>query len=157
MMTRTIGFLFLLLPVIGCASARSEFVTPFELSDHSWHQVHADTSFVVSLDLVHVSGAPQMDSVAVWYETRHLAMREHEGKPWNREIIRSLLRCEPLSFKTVLTTIFLNDGPPVAQIGGVQADVRTKPWRPVLPDSVDEAAMRGACQVLQGKLRLPAS
>ena len=155
--TGKIGFLFLLLTAIACRSARSEFITPLELSDHAWHQVYADTSFVVSLDLAHVSGNPQKDSVAVWYETRHLAMREHEGKPWNREIIRSLLRCKPLSFKTVLTTIFLNNGPPVAQIGGVQADVGTKPWRPVLPNSVDEAAMRGACQVLQGNFRFPAN
>ena len=157
MMTGKIGLLLVLLTVIGCVSARSEFVTPFKLSDHAWRQVYADTSFVVSLDLAHVSGVPQTDSVAVWYETRHLAMREHEGKPWNREIIHSLLRCEPLSFKTVLTTIFLNDGPPVAQIGGVQADVRTKPWRPVLRDSVDEAAMRGACRILQRIPRFPAS
>jgi hypothetical protein len=154
-MTGKIGFLFLILTLNGCAKARSKFVAPFELPDHAWHQVYADSSFVVSLDLAHVSGVRQKDSAAVWYETRHLAMREHEGKPWDREIIRSLLRCEPLSFKTVLTTIFLKDGPPLAQIGGAEADVRTKPWRPVLPNSVDEAAMRGACQVLQRPSRFP--
>lgn len=143
-----VGYLCVLLVGSGCASARTGFVTPFALRDHQWRQVYADTTYVVSLDVAHVSPGPEEDSLAVWYETRHLAMREHEGKPWNREIIRSLLRCEPLSFKTVLTTVFLDDGPPIAQIGGREADVREKPWRPVRPDTVDEAAMRGACKFL---------
>lgn len=144
-----VGYLCVLLIGNGCASARSEFVTPFALDDHKWRQVYADTSYVVSLDIAHVNPGPEDDSLAVWYETRHLAMRDHEGKPWNREIIRSLLRCEPLSFKTVLTTIFLENGPPIAQIGGRAADVREKLWRPVGPDTVDEAAMRGACKLLK--------
>jgi|SRR5688572_7386375 hypothetical protein len=143
-----VGYPCLLMAATGCAGARTGFVTPFALRDHQWRQVYADTSYVVSLDVAHVSGGPEKDSLAVWYETRHLAMRKHEGKPWNREIIRSLLRCEPLSFKTVLTTIFLGDGPPIAQVGGSEADVREKPWRPVGPDTVDEAAMQGACKLL---------
>lgn len=141
--------LFVILAGTSCASAGTRFVRPFELPDHEWAPVYADESFVVSLDVAHVSPGPEDDSLAVWYETRHLEMREHEGSPWNREVIHSLLRCDPLSFKTVRTTIFLEHGPPIAQIGGLMAEVLGRPWRPAGPGSVDEGAMRGACEVVQ--------
>jgi hypothetical protein len=144
------GVLLVAVACVACGSTRSQLITPYELSDHEWRRLYTDQSYVVSLDVEHVNPGPEDDSVAVWYETRHLAEREHEGQPWNREVIHSLLRCEPLSFKTVLTTIFLDQGPPIAQIGGRIEDILDQPWRPVGPGSVDEGAMRAACSLLQG-------
>jgi len=83
----------------------------------------------------------------VWYETIHATLREHDGQPWNREIIRSYLRCEPLSFKTVRITIFLNDGPAVAQEGGDPQDVAGQPWKDATA-RVDKAAMSRACEII---------
>jgi hypothetical protein len=132
----------------ACSAGGPALVTPFELSNHEWRQVYLDAQYQVSVDVANVRPGPEPDSLEVWYQTRHLEPREYNGVPWNREVIHSLLRCDPLSFKTVLTTIFLDDGPPVAQIGGDLASVADNDWRPTASGSVDEGAMRGACSTI---------
>lgn len=75
-------------------------------------QVFKDADYQVSLDTAHIERGPE-DSYLVWYETVHGALREDDGQPWNREIIRSYLRRDPLSAKTVRITMFLNDAPAI--------------------------------------------
>jgi hypothetical protein len=121
------------------------------VAEHHWQVVYRDARYEVSLDTANVEAGPGGGSL-VWYQTRHSEPRDEAGRLWNRELIRSLLRCEPLSFKTVRITVHLDDGPVVAERGGKLADVRDEPWRPVGSPSVDEAAMSQACAVIS---RLP--
>ena len=140
----------LLLTVAGCAP-KPRFVEPFELTNHEWQQVYSDSAYTVSLDVANVAAGPEESSVSVWYQTRHLTMKKHEGKDWNREVIHSYLRCEPLSFKTVLMTIFLEHGEPVAQIAKSPAELSKEDWRPVIQGSVDEGSLKMACELLREK------
>ncbi len=114
---------------------------------HRWQQVFKDADYQVSLDTAHIERGPD-DSYLVWYETVHATLREHDRRPWNREIIRSDLRCEPLSFKTVRITIFLNEGPAVAQQGGDPQDVADQPWKDATA-RVANAAMSRACEIIR--------
>lgn len=133
--------------VVSCATPLA-LVQPVALSDHRWEEVYRDEEFVVSLDVAHIEDGPEPGTFAVWYRTDRLVMQEEDGEPWNREVIRSLLRCSPVEFKTVRVTVFLDDGPPVAQIGGTLEDVSDEPWRAVVPESIDAASMRDACALI---------
>jgi hypothetical protein len=62
--------------------------------------------------------------------TSLLEAGEHDGRPWNRAIIRNLLRCEPLSLRTVRIRFFCDDGPEVHVTGGEATDVAVQPWKP---------------------------
>ena len=132
---------------VSCAG-RAEFVQPVELTNHRWQEVYQDEEFRVSLDLAHIEEGLEPDTFAVWYQTQRFVMQEEDGEPWNREVIRSLLRCTPLEFKTVRVTVFLDDGPPVAQVGATLEDISDQPWRAVIPESIDAASMKGACALI---------
>ena len=138
--------------VVGaCANPGAEeaFTAPFQLPDHEWEEVFDDERYTVSIDLAHVSPGPVEDSVEVWYETLHKASRQYEGRAWNREVIRSQVRCEPVSFRTVLTTIFLDHSPPIAQVGPTAEELPSLEWRQAGIGSVDEAAFTATCQLLR--------
>ncbi len=114
---------------------------------HSWQQVFKDADYQVSLDTAHIEPGPD-ESYLVWYETVHATLREYEGQPWSREIIRSYLRCNPLSAKTVRITIFLDDGPAVVHDSGDPQDLADQPWWDVTA-RVDKAAMSRACEIIR--------
>lgn len=118
---------------------------------HRWQELYKDASYHVFLDTANVE-AQAGDAYLVWYQTIHATLREHDGEPWNREIIRSFLRCEPVSFKTVHITIFLDDGPPVATEGGDLEDAVDQPWNEATA-SVDRPAMKRACEIIRARAR----
>jgi hypothetical protein len=133
-----------LVSLTGCACGRAPDA---ELPVHRWAPLYADSSYRVAFDTAHV----RRDGGGVyltWIETRHARLEHENGHPFNREIIRNFLRCDPLSFKTVGVMLSLDDGPVVVWQGG---DVRAgwaKPWKPTIPSSVDEGAMSRQCALL---------
>jgi hypothetical protein len=147
-MIRVHGFVLAsALVVLGAiACGQPDRATTEDWLAHGWHQVFKDADYQVSLDTAHIERGPD-DSYLVWYETVHATLRGHNGRPWNREIIRSYLRCDPLSFKTVRITIFLNDGPAVAQEGGDPQDVADQSWKDATAP-VDKVAMTRACEII---------
>jgi hypothetical protein len=118
-------------------------------TSHDWRLLYHDTTYEVALDSSHIERQSD-NAYLVWYQTRHATPKVEAGQPWNRELIRSLLRCDPLSFKTVRITLHYDAGPVVAARGGDVADVASEPWKPVTSGSVDEAALREACVVISG-------
>lgn len=138
----------------GCtAGASSDLVHPVRVADPVWEELYRDDLFFVSLDVAHVDPGPEPDTFAVWYRTDRLETQFEDEQPWNREIIRSLLRCDPVQFKTVRITVFLDDGPPVAQEGGSMAEAARVEWRDPVLESIDEASMEGACAKVAGRRR----
>ncbi len=101
----------------------------------------------MSLDVANVAEGPEPNTYAVRYQTERFVMQDEDGEPWNREVIRSLLQCQPLEFKTVRVTVFLDAGPPVDQVGGSVEDIAEEPWRAVRA-SIDAASMEGACSLI---------
>ena len=140
-----LGISLLVVVSIACdAPERGESV---DSPVHQWQQVYKDSDYQVSLDTANIELIPD-DAYLLWFETRHATTRVHDGEPWNRELIRSFLQCEPfLSFKTVRMSVFHDDGPLVAQQDGTK-DVFDQPWEPVRSPSVDEGAAEGACAIL---------
>lgn len=139
------------LALLPSACGRPRDATPRDQIVHKWAQVFKDAEYQVSLDTAHIEPIPE-GGYLVWYETQHARPKVEAGKRWNREIIRSLLRCDPLSFKTVRITVHYGDGPSVARRGGEIEDVADKPWKPVIPGSVDEGAMGTACAIIRSSL-----
>ncbi|MGH7575677.1 MAG: hypothetical protein ACREM1_11220 [Longimicrobiales bacterium] len=118
-------------------------------SAHRWQELYEDASCHFFLDTANVEEGRPGNAYLVSYQTIHGKRREHDGVPWNREIIRSLLRCEPVSFMTVHITIYLDDGPPVAREGGDLEDVVDQPWKEAAA-SVDRPAMKRAREIIRG-------
>jgi len=116
-----------------------------------WEELYRDDFFVVSLAVAHVGAGPEPDAFAVWYRTDRLEMQFEDDRAWNREIIRSLLRCDPVQFKTVRVTVFLDEGPAVAQEGGSMAEAAAIEWREAIPGSIDAASMEAACAKVAGR------
>src|SRR5215213_8150977 len=95
-----LGAVGAVLCALGCGGIRTGgFVAPFEMAEPEWRPLYSDSAYATALDVAHVFPGPEKDTLEVWYENRHRVMRDEGGKPWNREVIHSLLRCEPLSFK----------------------------------------------------------
>lgn len=144
----------LLLSVLGSFCGRPRGPRAEAEPRHEWRQAYGDSNYQVSVDTAHIERAPE-GAYLVWLETKHASLQTEFGKPWNREIIRSLLRCAPLSFKTVRVTLQYNDGPVIAAEGGDVASVADRPWKPVIPRSVDEARMSGACALISRAGKMP--
>ena len=141
--------------VLGSAGCALRNQPSQDENSHDWRLVYHDAAYQVSLDSSHIelqSGGAYL----VWYQTRHAAPKVEAGQPWNRELIRSLLRCDPLLFKTVRITLHYDAGPVVAARGGDLVAVADTPWKSPTAGSVDEEAMREACVVigrLQGQIK----
>jgi hypothetical protein len=135
----------LLLSASACEAARSSDATP--PTDPVWVQVYASDEHWVALDTAHAARNSD-GSWLVWFETRHAAEREQDGRRFNRERIRSLLRCEALAFKTVHVAMTLDDGPVVYERGGTLDDASRAPFRTVRPGTVDLPSMTRACALL---------
>ena len=117
------------------------------LPAHHWVAVHDDARYHVSLDTAHVrrdGGGVYL----VWFETRHAAIARDGGHPFDREVIRDFIRCDPLAFKNVGAMLSLGDGPVVVWQGGDVRRASATQWKPTTPGSVDESAFSEACRLL---------
>lgn len=117
------------------------------VTPHRWTILFVDSAYRVSLDTANVVRRSD-GSYSVTYETWHVRGETDAGLAFNREEVRSLLRCAPLGFRTLQVSLFLNAGPPLRVQPGDGAPSRS-PWRVPRPGSVDLAVMRHACQLIQ--------
>lgn len=131
------------------ATGRPSAIAPF---DPPWARVFTDPAFQIALDTSRVDrrGA---QSYLVWMQTRwatpHRGATRRTPSPFNRELIHTFLRCDPVAYKTARTVVSLDDGPPVDSVGaGVEA-ARRGAWRAADPRSADAAAGAAACTILQ--------
>ena len=139
----------------GCAGCALRNHPSQDENPHDWRLVSPDAASPVSLDSPHTDPQPG-GAYPFWSQTRHAAPKVEAGQPGTRELIRSLLRCDPLLFKTVRITLHYDAGPVVAARGGDLVAVADTPWKSPTAGSVDEEAMREACVVigrLQGQIK----
>jgi hypothetical protein len=109
----------------------------------SWQVVARDSSYQIAIDTTHV-GRRNNVWYTVWYRTDHTQTRLHNGKPFNREVVQSLLRCDNLSFKVLSVDMAMAGELPIAH---QQTQAGDQPWRFVERGTIEEAAARAACDI----------
>ena len=118
-------------------------------SPENWATVFFHTDLTVALDTTRVE--PMSDgSYLLWFQKTWVTPRKTQSRPFNRELIHALVRCEPLTFKTVGVTLFYDEGPPVAEAGGSVSEAAKEEWKTPIPGSADEGSFQQACMNLGG-------
>lgn len=133
----------------GQAAARQTAMIPRFKAP--WIAVLSDSSFEIALDTSRIERA-DAKSYLLWMQTRWLTPRRGSTKrtpsPFNRELIHTFLRCEPLAYKVARTVVSLGDGPPIDSLGGGVDVARRAPWRSATRGSADAVAGAEACRLL---------
>jgi hypothetical protein len=131
--------------------AEGAIASPFG-SEAAWVPIYSDSTVSVALDTTRVERRGPNEYV-VRYQTRWATPHQTQApSPFNRELILSLLRCNPTAFKTVEVSVYLNDGPLVARQGSTLAEANAQDWK-TPRGSVDLASLNRACDVITGSPR----
>lgn len=118
-----------------------------------WARVYSDTNYVVSIDTAHLDQRVFGVSI-VWYRTQHRRDREYRGRPWNREIIQSVLLCDSLEYKVRSVDLSLGSRAPISRQRASLRELGAQPWRRVVPGTPDEVTALAACNMLRRRGRL---
>jgi hypothetical protein len=114
-----------------------------------WQRLFKHPTVEVLLDTAHMQ--KQTDgSYLLVLRTLHPQTEVEQGRPFNRETVRLLLRCNPaINYKVVSVALAQDEGPDFyTQEGTVDVAQRTA-WRAVLPKSADEGSFTTACSILE--------
>lgn len=90
----------------------------------------------------------------VWLETRHTRPRRESGRPFDRELLRFVLRCATLgdvAHRRVSATLLDGERPPVYQEAVSVDAAQATPWREARPGTADHAAFVRACTVVRDR------
>ena len=132
-------------PTVGAPQA---FTAP-------WSTVFFDSAFRIGLDTSRVERVAD-DVYLIWLQTRWSAPRRGSTKttatPFNRELIRTFLRCNPTQYKVVQTVVSLNDGPPIDSVGVGLAATKAGKWTSPSHGSADIGAGDRACAILRHRV-----
>lgn len=131
------------LSLIGIAACTSADASP----SGRWVQLGRDANYTVWIDTVALKREylDHMPGYLVWYRTDHTAPRLHHRKPFNREIVESVVACDSLWFKVRSVDMRMNDERPIALQRADVDDLMQQPWRRVELGTVEEAAAQAAC------------
>jgi hypothetical protein len=144
----------------AAAAASNVSGTGWVLVHEATDPEHPASTVRVSLDTVGLRQRADDRVHFAWFETRHSVPRREGGRPFDRELIRVMLRCEPAGeprdFRTVDALLLDGDRPPVYQEGASVAELdRRGTWRPVRPGTADAAAFRAVCvRAARGAVRV---
>jgi len=116
-----------------------------------WYVVFADSELTIALDTSRVSRVDS-STYRLWLKTRWAAprngTRKHTSSPFNREMIRTYLRCSPVAYKVIGTVVSLDDGPPLDSMVVGDRRARLGAWNVAKPRSADVGAGENACRLL---------
>jgi len=139
----------------GSAASRSRVIADFDLP---WIPVFRDSAFRIALDTSRIKRVGS-NTYLLWMQTRWFLPRrggtKRTASPFNRELIHTFLRCEPLAYKVARTVVSLDDGPPVDSVGAGVAAAKRADWHPVSSGSADAGAGAQACEVLSHRSGQP--
>lgn len=117
------------------------------VNDASGRVLLHEDGFEVRLDTTRVEREAD-GSYRLRFETRHAHQRIAGARPFNRGHLELLVRCDPLSFKTVSQVLSLNDGPAVFRQESALAALADSAWKPAPTGSIDARFLRAACAAL---------
>jgi hypothetical protein len=151
---------------IGCATfltlASSATITAQTTAGHRsrpvrrfeppWVTVFTDPDFQIALDSSRIDRV-DADAYLVWMQTRWVTPRNGSTKrtssPFDRELIHTFVKCNPIAYKVVRTVVSLESGPPVDSVGTDLQTARASTWRPASPGSADLGAGRAMCGIVR--------
>lgn len=129
----------------ACSDARADGAT--------WYLVARDANYDVYIDPARIrqtigpSEKSFMPAFEVWYRTDHKRSRLHDGKVFNREVVRSLVQCDSLWFKVERDAMSMGDERPIALQEATWEELARQPWRRIRAGTLDDAAARIACEL----------
>ena len=150
----SVGFLLLVLPATTVAQAGKDAGSPAAFAS-PWQIVFANAALTIGLDTSRVERLAD-STFRVWLQTRWAAPRTGSQKrtpsPFNRELIRTYLRCNPTQYKVVSTVVSLNDGPAIDSVVVGDSAAWAGSWVLAAPQSADAGAGDRACAILRASL-----
>jgi hypothetical protein len=154
--TRSIGYTAcLMLASSGTVIAQtvaghsSRTVRRFE---QPWVTIFTDPDFQIALDTSRIERV-DADGYLVWMQTRWVTPRNGSTKrtssPFDRELIHTFFKCDPIAYEVVRTVVFLDDGPPIDSVGADLQPARARAWRTARPGSADLGAGSAMCEIVR--------
>jgi len=118
-----------------------------------WLRVAHDSSYDIAIDTTRIASRYGHEYV-VWYRTDHAVTHLYKGKPFNREIVQSVLQCGNLSFRVASVDMYLGGSRPIAQQRTSPGELGGQPWRHVERGTIEEVAAQATCSFArQNELR----
>lgn len=111
-----------------------------------WLRVARDSEYDVAIDTTRIAGG-EVRGFRVWFRTQHAARHYHDGLPFDREIVESVIDCKHLTFRVASVDLSLDDRPPISRQRTQAGELSLQPWRQVEPRTIEEAAAIKACDV----------
>jgi len=106
--------------------------------------VARDANYNISIDTSR-SIRRALGGYVVWYRTDHIGTHLHNGKPFNREVVQSLVRCDSLLFKVISVDMSLGARAPISQQRTEPDELFEQPWRRVERGTAEEMAAQAGC------------
>lgn len=122
-----------------------------EAGGERWHRVAVDPNYVIYMDTLVQRRSD--GSFETTFKTDHEAPRLRDGKPFDREIVTSIVRCDSLWFKVRSVDMSLGDSRPISQQRDDAMAVLDQPWRRVEHGTSEHIAAEAACHY--GRKRFP--
>jgi len=116
-----------------------------------WVLVVRDASYDISIDTARVRGWTGRSRYTryltsdVWYRTDHKSPRLHNEKPFTREIVHSIVRCDSLWFRVISVDMSMGDSRPISQQRMTPEEVDHQLWHRVERGTAEEMAAEAAC------------
>ena len=117
----------------------------------TWVRVADDNNYSISIDTSRIETPGHRQWVVAWYRTDHAQARLHKGKPFNRETVKALLRCDDFSFKIERVDMSLRKDGIVARQRASADEIAKQPWRNVERGTIEESVARQACDMARLK------
>ena len=115
-----------------------------------WQALIVDSNFRIAMDTSHVTpGSP--GTSLVWFVTTHAAPRGPDSMRFDRGRIQLLVRCRPLSFKSVSEELALGDRRPIFHKAWPQRGPDSATWRAPDSGATDDQFLRAACAILEAR------
>ena len=156
----------LIVALIAAGTCLYKFATT---PNRDWVRVARDVNYEIALDRrsvkpVELAFGRWVEAVEVSYRTDHALPRMHNGKTFDREIVRALVLCDGLSlkvpgvgmsfkvpsvgvsFKVLSVDMSVGDGRPVGRLRTSENELWRQDWRRVERGTTEEVAAMAACR-----------
>ncbi len=125
--------------------------TPIPLASAApWAQVVSEPGFRIALDTSRVEPGPEGGRF-MSFVTVHAVPRSTNSIRFDRGRIRLLVRCSPLTFKSVSEELALGDAPPVFHQEWPVSGPQAAPWRTPEAGGTDDRFLRESCRIMHGR------
>ncbi|HEY9225214.1 MAG TPA: hypothetical protein VIP11_01120 [Gemmatimonadaceae bacterium] len=121
-------------------------IATWATSSNRWMRIARDSSYDIAIDTTRMSKRYGQWDV-VLYRTDHARTQLYKGKPFDREVVESVIRCDSLWFKIASIDLSLGSHRPISRQRADDRDLFDQPWRRVERGTIEERVARAACDL----------